>query len=157
MVEIFERDVESQIKTDLFEKGHVTLLYGPRRVGKTFLCKKILTDFSSDDGYRDCEQFEVVIKDTLPVILEYVPGSTVLQNSNNPEGKKLTTDALIVGGINIGDYLALEDVSGHSARVYFKAKILAAAECGKVYENWGIVKAAGFAVEDSAKVVVDCN
>ncbi len=46
---------------------------------------------------------DVVIKDTLPAGVSYVPGTTYLHNSN---GTRVVADGVTAGGINIGDYAA---------------------------------------------------
>jgi predicted AAA+ superfamily ATPase len=56
---VFFRDIEQRVKDNLFESGFITLIYGPRRVGKTTFCKKILNDYHSENGYFDCETHRV--------------------------------------------------------------------------------------------------
>lgn len=50
---MYKRIIEQQIIDDLF-KGKVIVLYGPRRVGKTTLVKKILENYP-DGKYINCE------------------------------------------------------------------------------------------------------
>ncbi|MCL2655340.1 MAG: ATP-binding protein [Coriobacteriia bacterium] len=52
----YARDIEADIKARLFESGKVSVLYGPRQVGKTILVKKILSDNESSSGYFNCEE-----------------------------------------------------------------------------------------------------
>ena len=61
---------------------------------------------------------DVVVKDTLPAGLTYVPGSTVLANGNNPTGKTVSDNVVTATGINIGSYLP-----GASAWVRFSATV----------------------------------
>lgn len=49
------------------------------------------------------DQNKVLIKDQLPSGVTYVPGSSILANSVNPNGVK-TDDGVTVGGLNIGSY-----------------------------------------------------
>lgn len=46
----------------------------------------------------------VIVGDVLPEGLEYVPGSTVATNGNHPDGIKITSDNIVSGGIDIGDF-----------------------------------------------------
>jgi uncharacterized repeat protein (TIGR01451 family) len=70
---------------------------------------------------------DVVVKDTLPAGLTYVPGSTVLANGNNPTGKTVSDNVVTATGINIGSYLP-----GASAWVRFSATVASSDElvCG---------------------------
>jgi len=52
----YVRDIESDISAQLLEAGKITVLYGPRQVGKTTLAKKILADHKSSSGYFNCEE-----------------------------------------------------------------------------------------------------
>ena len=47
---------------------------------------------------------DVVIKDTLPAGLTYIPGSAVLANGNYPTGKTVSDNVITSTGINIGTY-----------------------------------------------------
>lgn len=71
-------------------------------------------------------QENVVVLDTLPQGLTYVPGSTKLYNNNNPDGKSVNDDIVAEHGMNIGDY------AGGSgwAEVTYVAKIDDDAPCG---------------------------
>lgn len=59
----------------------------------------------------------VVVKDTLPAGMTYVTGSTLMANSNYPNGTQVS-DNVTKGGINIGSY-----TSGANAWVRFSAKV----------------------------------
>lgn len=50
------------------------------------------------------DQTNVVVKDTLPDSLEYVPGSAKLYNNNAPDGAAVNDDIISENGMNIGDY-----------------------------------------------------
>ncbi len=68
----------------------------------------------------------VVVQDKLPAHMSYVPGSTMLFNSQNMNGKQLT-DGVTDKGINIGSH-----APGGASYVVFKAKADSAKEleCG---------------------------
>jgi uncharacterized repeat protein (TIGR01451 family) len=66
------------------------------------------------------EQKNVVLKDVLPQGLTYVPGSSKLQNANNPNGTAID-DSINAGGVNIGSYAA-----DSNAYLVFSAKVNAA-------------------------------
>jgi hypothetical protein len=51
---IIERTIKKDIESSLF-KGKVTIIYGPRRVGKTTLVKEILSGYGSDAKYINCD------------------------------------------------------------------------------------------------------
>lgn len=73
------------------------------------------------------QQNDVVLKDTLPANVSYVPGSTTLKNAANPNGKTVSDNLTTATGINIGNYTA-----GSNAYVKFQAKVAAveALPCG---------------------------
>jgi len=50
----YKRIIQEKIEKELF-LGKVVILYGPRRVGKTTLAKKILEPFGQDGFYINCE------------------------------------------------------------------------------------------------------
>lgn len=51
-------------------------------------------------------QRNVMIRDVMPKNLQYVAGSTVLYNTNHPQGMTIDQDDIITNGINIGNYSA---------------------------------------------------
>lgn len=55
---IFQRKIEQQI-VELLWKNRAILIFGPRRVGKTTLSKKILDRFGDSGVYLDCELVSV--------------------------------------------------------------------------------------------------
>lgn len=74
------------------------------------------------------QQDNVVIKDTLPKGVSYIPGSTYLSNSKtNSQWQKVDDDGVTGKGINIGSY-----APGGNAYVKFSAKVdkLGELECG---------------------------
>jgi uncharacterized repeat protein (TIGR01451 family) len=86
-------------------------------------------------------QNKVVIGDNLPPKLAYVPGSTYLKNTTNPNGVKYNSDNIVSGGIVVGDYLP-----GGAAYVKFDVKIPEAKDlaCGKTeFRNVGIARPEG--------------
>ena len=73
-------------------------------------------------GYENTSgesQTDVVIKDILPANLEYIAGSSVIKNSNHPDGDKIIQDSVVTEGIRIGSYAA-----DANAYIYFQAKVV---------------------------------
>ncbi len=97
------------------------------------------------------QQNNVVIKDTLPAGVTYVPGSTYLSNSTtNSKYVKVDSDEITKGGINIGDYAP----NGGNAFVKFTAKVDGA--CGtSTLVNTASANTDNGAKEDTANVVVN--
>jgi uncharacterized repeat protein (TIGR01451 family) len=78
----------------------------------------------------------VIVRDNLPPHLTYVPGSTVITNTNHPNGIKSQSDKVTTDGIIIGDY-----APGSTAYVTLEAKIDPASQlaCGETkFTNVGI-------------------
>jgi len=93
----------------------------------------------------------VVIKDTLPAHVSYIPGSTTLKNSNNPNGKTIS-DTVTTTGVNIGDYGA-----GSNAFVKFNAKVAGVnqLECGtNTLTNTARVQVGDDTKDDTASTTV---
>ena len=89
------------------------------------------------DNIGTMDQLDVTVKDSLPSSLSYIPGSTVLYNNNNPDGKSVGDD--IVGdGLNIGNY------AGGSgwAEVVYKVKVNDDVPCDKDITNSVLVSTA---------------
>jgi uncharacterized repeat protein (TIGR01451 family) len=64
-------------------------------------------------------QKSVMFRDQLPKGVTYVPGSTMLNNTSNPNGYNVPNDSLVASnGITVGDYLP-----GAAAYVMFEVKI----------------------------------
>jgi len=55
---IFQRQIENQIRKNLFKRGMVVIL-GPRQSGKTTLSKKIVESFGKKGEYFNCEFADV--------------------------------------------------------------------------------------------------
>jgi uncharacterized repeat protein (TIGR01451 family) len=72
-------------------------------------------------------QKQVVVRDVLPPKVQLVPDTTVLYNTTNPNGLKLTSNDIAGNGVNVGNY-----GPGANAYVIFQAKIADAAQlvCG---------------------------
>lgn len=69
-------------------------------------------------------QNDVVIKDTLPAGMTFVPGSVFMSNANtNSQWKKIDGDNVVKGGINVGAYLP-------NGNVYVKFTAIAEGACG---------------------------
>ena len=81
------------------------------------------------------DQLNVVVRDTLPENLTYVPGSTLLYNNNFTDGKAVNDDLVTENGMNIGDY------AGGSgwAEVVYKAKVGENVKCNDKLKNSAIV------------------
>ena len=81
------------------------------------------------------DQLNVVVKDTLPEGLAYIPGSAMLYNNNFTEGKAVNDDIITENGMNIGDY-----AGGNGwAEVTYKAKVNDDLKCGGELTNSVIV------------------
>lgn len=55
---MINRIIENQIRENLFN-GKVVIVYGARQVGKTTLCKKLISDYGDEAGYFNCEILSV--------------------------------------------------------------------------------------------------
>ena len=102
----------------------------------------------------DFTQEGVVIRSMLPDNLEYVSGSTVLYNTNHPDGLVLDTDAVVDNGINIGSYTA-----GANAFVRFTAKVVDEdlAWGSNTLVNWSRASVGETVQQDAASVIVQNN
>lgn len=100
-------------------------------------------------------QERVVIRDILPDNLEYVEGSTILVNSNHPNGATTKSRATVEEtGIVIGDYNP-----GANAIIYLNAKVVdTCLAYGKnTMTNWGRATASDRLMHDWAQVIVQKN
>lgn len=81
----------------------------------------------------DESQRGVMIRSVLPRNFEYIPGSTVLYNTNHMQGLAIAQDDIVTNGINIGNYGAKGN-----AFVRFKVKVVDnSLQCGgNVLVNW---------------------
>jgi uncharacterized repeat protein (TIGR01451 family) len=95
-------------------------------------------------SYKDTgnsDQNNVVIRDNLPPKVTYVPGTTMLKNTTNPNGVLYNSDAVTTNGINVGNYNP-----GGAAYVLFDAKLPSEDQltCGaNQFRNVGIAKPEG--------------
>lgn len=105
-------------------------------------------------GYRNTSgvaQRNVIIKDILPNNLRYVPGTTILKNSNFPNGAKVVDNqpGIITDTINIGSY-------GPNANAYvmFTAEVVNnSLACGhNTLVNWGQAGVSSTVRQDHAEV-----
>lgn len=103
-------------------------------------------------GYEntsDKSQSGVAIKDILPANLKYVAGSSVIKNSNHPNGAKIVQDSIVTNGIRIGNY-----ASGANAYIYFTAEVVDEnLACGdNTLINWAQAGVGQKTIQDSASV-----
>jgi uncharacterized repeat protein (TIGR01451 family) len=104
------------------------------------------------DNTGSTSENNVVLTDTLPNNVTYVPGSTTLKNAANPNGKAINDD-LTTKGINIGNYTA-----GSNAFVKFQAKVASvdALPCGTTtLTNKATVQVGDQTKSDTATATVD--
>lgn len=102
---------------------------------------------------------DVVVADNLPKYHKYIDGSTQLMSGAFPNGTNITSDNIVSGGIDVGNYQ-----SGAVGYVMFEAEIApigAYDECNLTYDlrNVGIVQPAGMNEHyNTAQVLVrvDC-
>lgn len=101
----------------------------------------------------DKQQDGVAIRDVLFTNnLRYVDGSTVLKNSNHPDGAYILNDALVENGIRIGNY-----GSGANALVYFTAEVVDEdlVPGTNTLANWGQAGVGEITIQDHADVIVN--
>lgn len=111
-----------------FPKQDFTVTKDVRKAGDTSFVQSVATNPGADLNYRitykntgNMQQNDVILKDTLPAGVSYVPGSVKIMNANNPSGAFVADgDKLFSTGINIGSYTA-----GSNALVIFNAKVKA--------------------------------
>ena len=87
------------------------------------------------------DQADVVIRDSLPVKMSLIPGTTYLYNSTNPNGVKYNSDNITHGGIVVGGYKP-----GGIAYITFEVKAPAAdvLTCGQTtFTNVGVAQPKG--------------
>lgn len=73
-------------------------------------------------GYKNISGatvYDVMLQDSLPTNMQYVPGSTKLKNANHPTAVTITSDTLTTTGINLGGY-----TNNSNAYVLFEAKVV---------------------------------
>lgn len=132
-----------------------------RKLGDTNWSKSVNANLGDTLQYQvtyknagEVNEYNVVVKDTLPAGISYIPGSTVLTNTTNPNGKVVNDDIITSNGMNIGSYKP-----GSIAYVQFNAKITATAEslvCGNnTFVNKERTTANGGYIDDTANTVVN--
>ncbi len=101
------------------------------------------------ENTSDKSQTGVAIKDILPSNLKYVAGSSVIKNSNHPNGAKIVQDSIVENGIRIGSYGA-----GANAYIYFTAEVVDEnLACGdNTLINWAQAGVGQKTIQDSASV-----
>jgi uncharacterized repeat protein (TIGR01451 family) len=78
----------------------------------------------------------VIVRDSLPPRMQYVPGSAILYNANHRNGISIS-DSLINGGVNTGNYTPGSDV-----KIRFQARVPSdAASCSLTYTNVAVTRA----------------
>jgi len=130
-----------------------------RKLGETNWTKTVTANPADTLQYRityknagEVNQYNVVVKDTLPAGISYVPGSSILTNTNNPNGKVVNDDVVASTGINIGSYKP-----GSIAYLQFNAKVSASDNlvCGtNVFVNKQRTTVNGGFIEDTATTTV---
>ncbi len=93
----------------------------------------------------------LVVGDNLPAGEVYQPGSTNLRNAANPNGLHITSDDIVHGGINVGNYGPTAN-----AIVTFQAKLPTEdkLQCGmNALTNQGVVQAPGLPASTDTAVV----
>ena len=99
------------------------------------------------------DQLNVVVRDTLPEGLTYVPGSTMLYNNNFTDGKAVNDDLVTENGMNIGDY------AGGSgwAEVVYKATVDEGLDCNTQLVNSAIISTTDGNKTDSVTLTVSTD
>lgn len=99
-------------------------------------------------------QADVIVKDTLPSNLRYVPGTIKIKNGSHPKGDTVDGDALVTGGLKVGSY-------GKNSNVYlmFTTEVVDEdlAEGTNTLVNWAQAMVGDTVGQDSARVVVQNN
>ena len=99
----------------------------------------------------DKKQFDVIVKDTLPSNLRYVPGTIKIKNGSHPDGDTVNGDSLVTGGLQVGNY-------GANSNVYlmFTAEVVDddLAEGSNTLVNWAQAMVGETVNQDYARVVL---
>jgi fimbrial isopeptide formation D2 family protein len=103
------------------------------------------------DNTGTMTQDDVVVRDTLPSGLEYIPGSTTLKNNSNPGGSTVSDNIVSSTGINIGDY-----AGGNGwAELTYKAKVQEGVACDARLTNRVVVSTADGSKEATSEVIIN--
>lgn len=99
----------------------------------------------------DTLQENLMVRYVLPNNMEYIPGSTILYNSNYQKGVGLKDDTITTSGINIGHYKPQGN-----AYVRFKARVIDKhlASGFNCLINWGAATVEGKVAKDNAQLYV---
>lgn len=98
------------------------------------------------------DQDNVVANDYLPKGINYVAGTTLLKNAQNPNGKSVNDDLFTTNGMNIGNY-----APGANAYMMFNATVVDnGLQCGtNTLTNTGRMTTSGGYKQDTATVTVN--
>lgn len=132
-----------------------------RKAGDTTWAKSVTVNPGDTLQYKityknagEVNEYNVVVKDTLPAGITYVPGSSVLTNTNFPNGSTVSDSVVTSNGINIGSYKP-----GSVATLVFNAKVPANSNslvCGEnTFTNTERTIANGGYLEDTANAVIN--
>jgi uncharacterized repeat protein (TIGR01451 family) len=146
------------VKPQFAQTTNFTMSKEVRKSGDTSWSKSVNVNKGDTVDYEinyqntgDTNEDNVVVNDYLPAGLTYVPNSTYIKNSTNPNGLQLPDGITASAGINIGDYnpQAL-------AYIKFSAKVTdTTLTCGtQTYVNKARVTIDEGYKEDTANVVV---
>lgn len=149
-----EADEDSEVGFET--KSHVRLADNEDRTWYKSVSAKVGDKVEFRIEYRntsDKQQDGVAIRDVLFTNnLRYVDGSTILKNSNHPDGAYILNNALVENGIRIGNY-----GSGANAYIYFMAEVVDNdLEAGtNTLANWGQAGVEEITIQDHADVIVN--
>ncbi|TAL14548.1 DUF11 domain-containing protein [Patescibacteria group bacterium] len=133
-----------------------------RKLGDTNWSKSVTVNPGDTLQYQityknagEVNEYNVVVNDTLPAGITYVPGSSVLTNTSFPAPGKTVSDSVVTStGINIGNYKP-----GSVATLVFNAKAPANNDslvCGaNTFTNKERTTADGGYLEDTANAVIN--
>lgn len=96
-------------------------------------------------------QKNLMVRYVLPNNMEYIPGSTVLYNSNYQTGVKLIDDTVTTSGINIGDYKPQGNAYVRFIVRVIDKNLASGLNC---LINWGAVTVEGKVAKDNAQLYV---
>lgn len=132
-----------------------------RKLGTTTWNKTVAVNAGDTLQYQityknigEVNEYNVVVQDTLPAGITYIPGSSVLTNTSFPNGKTVDDSVVKSNGINIGSYKP-----GSVANLVFNAKVSASPDsltCGvNSFVNKERTIANGGYIEDTATTTVN--
>lgn len=136
-------------------ESHVRLANSENREWKKSIDAEVGDEIEFRIQYENTSnksQKRVAIKDVLQTNnLRYISGSSVLKNSNHPNGATILSDSIIENGISIGSYSP-----GANAFVYLKAEVVDVdlKKGTNVLKNWGQAGVEDITIQDFAEVIV---